>query len=484
MALEKLTDEQFNSLIDKDGNLYIPYELKKQVKAKLEEQFQLLQKEWDDPNIEGDSALYRKVVLHGINKIYIQDKAGDAKPKFITNVSALLDGRGRLSFADAKKRFQASLRRVQWESAQTLDPKLKSPGSYRRILPRLTKLLTGKAENFGGHIHHRLPLYVLGKILDQWETVMHERAGKEWDGRKYTDYSTQLIRIINKRLKIPTGNDWRNLDWIKKQDIQLHDQVHAVWDNSGLSKKNIVRLLTVPDAIQGKDYTTVNGILELLNTHVKDTLGASQELVDEVLLLAKDKTSGQLGKFVRDASSAKGGKWKSWLTYSSLATGTNILIGGAVDAATNPEVLFQAGQLNNKKLSIFEKAQAQAKLREKALWSAGTGLVTSAAIGKLGAAKYFASPTTAIPFLTWTALEAADAIPEGMGRKGWKQHYANILNYDQVREEGAGYSDRKFVPRESKQEVRKEFAGAVQRIGEERKNNPNNLDSLLNKIGL
>lgn len=93
------------------------------------------------------------------------------------------------------------------------------------------------------------------------------------------------------------------------------------------------------------------------------------------MLLAKDTTSGQLGKYVRDASNAKGGKWKSWLTYSSLATGTNILIGGAVDAATNPEVLFQAGQLNNKKLSIFEKAQAQAKLREKALGRLELGLL-------------------------------------------------------------------------------------------------------------
>lgn len=52
-------------------------------------------------------------MLLGIDKIHVEDKAGNIDPKFVTNVSALLDERGKLGFSSAKKQFQSFLKELK-----------------------------------------------------------------------------------------------------------------------------------------------------------------------------------------------------------------------------------------------------------------------------------------------------------------------------------------------------------------------------------
>ena len=166
-------------------------------------------------------------------------------------------------------------------------------------------------------------------------------------------------------------------------------------------------------------------------------------------------------------------------------SGLNLLGGGAIDVATAPPVWRQLGRLQKAKEEGDEEtaSQATSDLGTESAWAVGTGLASSALIGKFGLAKYFMNPFTAVPMVGTAAYLGVDAYMEGRDMKGPTQRYANFLKYDQnVIDERTG--EREFIPRPEKEEARKDLAGAINRIAEERAKDPNNLDSFLTRFGL
>ena len=157
-----LTDDQVKSLLGEDGTLTIPKNQKKAFLAWLTGQFELLREDWNNPEVIFDSKLARKVTLIGIKKIQVLGEDGVPDPKHITNVSALLDQRGSIGFTSIVKNIKASVNRLRWQKVQTLDPK--APG-YNTVPERLERLFPGSGKGFKGHIHHRLPIYVLGSLF-------------------------------------------------------------------------------------------------------------------------------------------------------------------------------------------------------------------------------------------------------------------------------------------------------------------------------
>ena len=173
------------------------------------------------------------------------------------------------------------------------------------------------------------------------------------------------------------------------------------------------------------------------------------------------------------------------ILYTTGAAALNLGFQGVADAATDPGVWRQIGRIQKGKEEGDEEvvSQATSDLGTEAAWAVGTGLGASALIGKFGLAKYFMNPVTAIPMVGAAGYYGVDAYMEGRGMKGPTQRYANLLKYDQkVINERTG--EREFIARPEKEEARQELAGAIERIGEERANNPNNVDSLLKRFGL
>ena len=394
-------DEQIKQYI-KNGVLTVPYGQKKAALAWLSDQFNLLKPDWDNPEVKFDSKLARKVVLLGIDKIHVEDKAGNIDPKFVTNVSALLDERGKLGFSSAKKQFQSFLKRVKRQSAETLDPKTPK---YNTILKRLGRAI-GQPIDFDGHIHHRFPLYVLGQILDRWEELQHQLAGKKWDGKTYGEYSKQLIRKINKKFGIPTGDDVRNLDFIKTENLKLHDAIHQMWNKLGFSKE------VLPLTLQRFD--TPEKILEFIEGPVSKVLKDSERMVDGVIPAFKEKTSGELGKFWRNLKKHKG-KVIAGGSAISLASLSDIIskgaIGATMDVGLDEDVWGAVGERQKaiNEDNIIAQHLAEADIRKESYKAIIQGIAGSAVIGKLGAAKYLSNPYTAVPFLTYAGIRGADA---------------------------------------------------------------------------
>ena len=416
MALEKLTDQDIRALI-KNKELKVPYKLKKQVKTWLTDQFNLLKPDWDNPNVELDSRLARKVVLLGIDKIYIADKDGNFDPKFVTNVSALLDQRGKLGFSSAKKQFQNFLKRALRISTQSRD---KFAPPYNKTITALQKAVGHNIE-FEGDIHHRFPVYVLGQIADRWEAIMHELAGTVWDGKKRL-YSKQLIDLINRKFKIPTGDDIRNLDFIKKENLNLHKAVHKMWNDSGFSKEALPEILA--------KFKTPQELTEFITGPIADTLKKSEEMVDNVIPFFKGKTAGEIGKFWRTVKENK----RKVISGSaiSLASLTDMLsrgvIGAGVDVGLDEDVWGAVGR-RQKAISeddIIAQHLAEADIRKESYRAIIQGIVGSAVIGKLGAAKYFANPATAVPFLTYAGIRGADAYYKGRTGEDLATHWGKF----------------------------------------------------------
>jgi len=173
--------------------------------------------------------------------------------------------------------------------------------------------------------------------------------------------------------------------------------------------------------------------------------------------------------------------------YALLAGGTllNLGVQGVADAATAPPVWHQLGRLQKAKEEGDEEtaSQATSDLGTEAAFAVGTGLASSALIGKLGLAKYFMNPVTAVPMVGTAAYLGIDAYMEGRDMIGPTQRWANLFKFDQnIIDERTG--EREFIPRPERQEAREDLAGAINRIGEERAKDPNNLDSFLTRFGL
>ena len=402
-------DEQIKQYI-KDGVLTVPYGQKKAVLAWLSDQFNLLKPDWDNPEVKFDSKLARKVVLLGIDKIHVEDKAGNIDPNFVTTVSALLDERGKLGFSSAKKQFQSFLKRVKRQSAETLDPKTPK---YNTILKRLGRAI-GQPIDFDGHIHHRFPLYVLGQILDRWEALQHQLAGKKWDGKTYGEYSKQLIRKINKKFGIPTGDDVRNLDFIKTENLNLHNAVHRMWDELGFSKE------VLPLTLQ--KFDTPEKILEFIEGPVSKVLKDSERMVDGVIPALKEKTSGELGKFWRNLNKNKGKALAGGVV--SLSQLSDIIgkgaLGAGIDVGFDKDVWGAVGE-RQKAISeddIIAKHLAEAKIRKESYRAIIQGIATSGTLAVLGqtlgtglatGAATTAGSVLAPAFLTYAGLRSADA---------------------------------------------------------------------------
>ena len=416
MALEKLTDQDIGALI-KNRELKVPYKLKKQVKNWLTDQFNLLKPDWDNPNVELDSRLARKVVLLGIDKIYIADKDGNFDPKFVTNVSALLDQRGKLGFSSAKKQFQNFLKRALRISTQSRD---KFAPPYNKTISAIQKAI-GQNIEFEGDIHHRFPVYVLGQISDRWEAIMHELAGTVWDG-KTRQYSKQLIDLINKEFKIPTGDDIRNLDFIKKENLKLHNAVHGMWNKLGFSKEALPKILA--------KFKTPQELTKFITGPIADALKESEKMVDNVIPFFKGKTAGEIGKFWRTVK--KHPRKIAASGVVSLSQISDILgkgaFGATIDVGFDEDVWGAVGR-RQKAISvddIIAQHLAEADIRKESYRAIIQGIVGSAVIGKLGAAKYFANPATAVPFLTYAGIRGADAYYKGRTGEDLATHWGKF----------------------------------------------------------